>query len=210
MLLALVACGRMLQGEIRDPAGAPVAGARLTAPGCEAVSAADGRWRCRCPRAPQRFVVSRPGFETAELREGGPLVLLPYPQEPGFYHRDGAWSPLPEVALRRSEEAREIRWCSPESGPSLRGPVLDVHAVEWRAFRLDEEGCAWRLRQGTGSYWSGAGLALPEPLRSAVSPGTDRIEWQLEPGSYAIVEWLDGAPAPRAPGEGRAWLFVVD
>lgn len=220
----LAGCAVELTGSVTDLAGAPVEGARVQAEGCEAVSAADGSFRVRCERALHRFAVSHPAYAGASMEidatgllspEPESVMLRAWPTEPGLYIEPD-YRPVPAPGLARTATAEEQRYCLPagaEVGTAPAGTALfDVHEVEWRLYRLDEEGCALRLhtRDG-GTYWS------PTATRVELAPvelatGHFRVPLPAEAGRYVAVPWMEGFFVPRAGSTElwEAWAFAIE
>lgn len=217
MILLALACTTPFDGRVLAPDGSPVAGARITGERCAAVTDDRGLFAVRCPRGPHPVHVTRPGYVDGDgvLDGSGVLLqLIPYPTEPGLYVRSATgFSALPTVPLTRKDAPGLVRWCLGAAELPALSPVelYDVHAADWRAFRLDADGCAWTLRQGSGTYWSSAGEVLPEPTRTNVAPGRDRLTWELEAGRYVVAEWLDNrfVTDDATKGTVRAWGFSV-
>jgi hypothetical protein len=216
-----------LTGDVRATTGAPIAGARLDSPGCEAVSDETGAFRVACPAGTRTFRVSHPAYLDATwvvsgeagLREAhvGAVELAPIPAEPGLWlPSPGQIERLPDAPLRRTERAGEQRWCmdSAAGEPTVLPPgaarLLDNHAVDWRVFRLDDYGCAYRLRRSVGGAWIFDAEQVAVGEGEARGPGRAWVELALAPGDYAIVEWYDGFLVPAdEPGLWRAhWLRV--
>ena len=86
------------------------------------------------------------------------------------------------------------------------GPVrlLDIHAVDWRVYRLDADGCAYRMTPGGGSHWTWAADRLEVGPTTERGPGRGWVTLDLPPGEYAIVEWYAGFLV-RAPSGAERW-----
>lgn len=218
MLWLLAACEQEVAGRVVDGDGAGVPGATLDGEGCDAVSDDAGRFRARCPRGAHAVHVTRPGYVDADATLGSEpatVTLVRYPSAPGLHRRDGShFVPLPATPLQRREAPASVRWCLGAAElPEVPTPValVDVRSTTWRAFRLDDDGCAWTLTRGTGDYWQGAGTVLPDPTRVPAAPGIDAMTWALEPGRYLVADWVDGSfvTEDSAAGTVRAVGFMV-
>ncbi len=208
MILLLVACDVEIAGVVATPAGTPVAGAELSDGRCRAVSGADGRFLTRCVRDTYIFAVTHPthaGGESSVDASGAmsppPLsvTLTPWPEAPGLY-LEPALQPLAAVVVQRSVTTDEQRFCVDVAGvPETRGPVevFDVHAVDWRLYALDADGCALRLSRAPGtSWWQPQGTRVAERSRETLASGRDRVRFELEPGRYVALAWYDGFLVP--------------
>lgn len=221
--LLLAGCTVELTGNVSDFGGAAVGGARLSAPECEAVSAADGSFRVRCDRAVHRFAVSHPAYAGATLEidatgtfspEPETIMLRAWPSAPGLY-LEPDYRPVPSPGLARTTTDKEQRFCVPEGaefGSAAAGSAMfDVHEVDWRVYRLDAEGCAMRLtNKAGGSVWSPTATRV-DTAPSELAPGHFRVPVPEEPGRYVAVPWMEGFFVPRA-GEAElweAWTFEI-
>lgn len=216
MISLLLACSAEFTGRVHTPAGDPVSGATLDASECAAVTGADGSFRTRCERTQHSFVVSHPDHQSAALDvEPGkppPSVVLPaWPVDAGLYLvRPGNVSPLPTAVLVHTASPTEERWCLGDAVPTevSAGKVVlfDVHDVEFRIYRLDDEGCAFRMKPGQASYWSWSADRVTEASRETITTGRDKVTLDLSAGDYAIAEWFDGFLVPEKDGA-AAWLL---
>lgn len=228
--LVLAACHPEIAGSVRSDAG-PVVGAVLSArgePACEAVTGPDGTFRARCAPGERLFEVSHPAHRRRELNlvlprlgtlEVPPIALVAVPTEPGLFldlgDRFEALGPAP---LRRTgSETEGWRWClaASDTSPAVvrAGTVtlLDQLGADWRLFRADAEGCAYRLTPTASGYWSWAAEPVEVSRRQGPSAGRDMATAELGPGDYVLAEWLAGGLVPETGGEGwRArWLRVT-
>ncbi len=211
LIVVMLGCEVEVAGLVSEPSGAPVAGAQLTADGCRAVSAADGTFRTRCPRALHHFVVSHPAHAAEHLSvdatgalapAAAAVSLVPWPTAVGLY-LEPALELIAVSPLRRTVTATEQRFCLPPDVPlpttTPNPSIFDVHGSDWRLHALDTEGCAIRLATKDGSrYWSPVSTAIAVPI-TELSPGHQHLRPELTPGRYAFVTWYDGFPVPLDP-----------
>ncbi len=222
-IVVFVSCTVELSGSVTDLDGAAVGGARLQAPGCEAVSNAAGAFRVRCERALHRFAVTHPTYAGATLEIDATGLLAPeasraslraWPSEPGLY-LEPSYAAVPSPGLVRTATPTEQRFCVPAEAVLPVAPagtaLFDVHDVEWRLYRLDEDGCALRLstRDG-GTYWSPTATQV-EVTPTPLADGHLRVPLPAEPGRYAAAPWMAGFFVPRSvsPDVWEAWAFEV-
>ena len=228
ILLALMGCETTLAGAVVDVAGAPLAGASVDAgEACRAVTDAGGRFRVRCERGAYTFRVTHPDCIdgswpiTAEERGDvavGSFSLARIPTADGLHLlNQGHFSPIAPAPLRRAEDAdREQRWClDPAAGAPTEVPagdvrVLDNHTADWRLYRLDADGCAYRLRRGGGEHWSFTADRVLPTATTPVSEGRAWVDLALSPGDYVLAEWYEGFLV-RADAETwqASWLRTV-
>ncbi|MBM4368394.1 MAG: hypothetical protein FJ102_19425 [Deltaproteobacteria bacterium] len=207
-MFVLVACDVEIAGVVTTPVGEPVAGAELSDGDCRAVSGADGSFLTRCARDSYAFVVRHPTHAAAEALVDATgamspppvaVQLTPWPATPGLY-LEPALRPLEPLALHRTAATDEQRFCVDLARvPEASGPVsiFDVHAVDWRVYALDAEGCALRLSRAPGtSWWQPQGTRVTEKGREALATGRERVQFELEPGRYVALAWYDGFLVP--------------
>lgn len=228
LLLGLVACQPEIVGSVADGADAPVVGATLAAAAggpCVAVTGPDGRFHARCDREAQDFTLSHPDHlpravavdlparGTVDL---GVLRLAPLPARPGLHRPVGeAWEALPAAPLvRRGSDAEGWRWCveagEPPTVPAGEVELVDVHAADWKLFRVDAEGCIYRMTPTVSGYWHAEGASIPVTLGTPLAPGRDRVSVTLEPGDYVFADWFASGFVAEGDGRWRAsWLRVA-
>lgn len=213
----LAGCRTVLVGEVRTEGGGPVSGAVLTSPGCEAVTGADGRFRVGCAGGARTFAVTHPEHlprtwaVTAERwgeRDVGFVEVAGVPLGEGLWlASDDRLEALAQAPLALAANAQEQRWCmsgaegDPRVVPAGRVRLLDNHTVDWRLYRLDAEGCAYRMAKSAGDHWSFTAERV-EVTTTPRGPGRDWVELDLTPGDYAVVEWYDGF---LVRGDGGFW-----
>ncbi|MFZ5482421.1 MAG: carboxypeptidase regulatory-like domain-containing protein [Myxococcota bacterium] len=211
ILLGLFGCEATIGGVVTGDDGGAVPGAVLHADGleadCDAVTGPDGRFRTRCPPGSWTFEVRHPdylpGDWTVTVERGehdvGKVELARIPVEGGQHVLvDGRFRTLPRAPLVRSvEEKVEQRWCvdraaAPVEVPAGKVRLLDVHEAEWRVFRLDAEGCAYRMRPGAGDHWSFTAERVEPAASEPVGEGRAWVTLELPPGDYVVAEWFAG------------------
>lgn len=226
MLALLIGCEVEVSGRLLDPDGTPVAGAHVeaTAGSCAAVTDAQGQFRARCPRAEYDFVVSHPSHAAGTLRidasgafspPPASTTLAPWPDAPGLYI-EPQYTPLASVGLVRAASATEERFCLPAGvvlpAASAAVQLFDVHAVDWRAYAVDAEGCALRLVvEGGGRFWSPRAERVEPVSVTELAPGRSRAAFSLVPGRYVVAPWYEGFLVPEDPKADTwaAWAFEV-
>lgn len=226
-----------LVGEVRTADGGPVPGAMLRSPGCEAVTDAAGRFRVACAKGTRSFTVTHPDhLDRTWLvtpagglgdQDVGSVDLAPIPLGEGLWlATDGRLDRLPEAPFVRTAAATEQRWCmdatqgEPVGVASGEVRLLDNHGVDWRLYKLDADGCAYRLTKSGGDHWTFTAERVTPRDIAPRGPGRDWVTLDLPPGDYALVEWYEGflvrdtgerfrghwlrAGAPTAPTPGEA------
>ncbi len=210
MLWLLLGCAEPLTGSVKTADGAPISGARVMAPDCEAVSGPEGTFQVHCSPASRVFEVSHPAFTPAKVTWAkGPVLatLSPIPTAPGVYvQRGDALLALTSAALTRTgDETTGWKFCFPDAGePVTAAPgaltLLDNHEVDWRLFALDADRCAYELQHGNGEWWTSPSKGIPVTRERELAPGRDWLSVTLEAGDYALLDWYAGAPVPEGEG----------
>jgi hypothetical protein len=210
-MLTQVACEATVGGAVTGGEGEPVVGAELHAEGletgCDAVTGSDGRFRTRCKPGSWTFAVSHPDYLPREWsvtvergeHDVGSVSLVRIPVEGGLYVLlDGRFQPLGGGALKRTaQDGVEQRWCVDPAGTPLTVPagkvrLLDNHVAEWRVFRLDAEGCAYRMKPGAGDHWSFTADRVEPVAGEPLGEGRVWTTLDLPPGDYVVAEWFAG------------------
>jgi hypothetical protein len=223
-------CHLVVVGEVRDPAGGPLAGATVVAvdeagflPPCEAVSDAAGGFRVHCEPARRRFEVAHPRYlggganialEGRGERILAPFILQPIPLEPGLYLQagDGFVAPAPAPLSRMGGATEGWRWClgpgDPPVAPSGPTRLLDNHVSEWRIFRADNEGCVYRLKPSAGGFWSFEAEFVKAERQASLAPGRDWLGLELTAGTYVLADWVAAGFVPEGEGWRATWFRV--
>ncbi len=90
-------------------------------------------------------------------------------------------------------------------------PFLDHASPGWRAFRLDEDGCAYRMSPTSGGQWGVDYAVAPKYEVEPANADTTVVTFHLEPGSYFVADWRAGffTAAPDDPMHyGGYWIEV--
>lgn len=230
MVALLAGCRPEVVGSVRSEAG-PIAGAVLRAQGeppCEAVTGPDGAFHARCPAGDRTFEVTHPDHRGRELRlelpsmgtlRVPPVELARVPTEAGLYLDLGQRFEALTLApfYRAGSDAEGWRWCvhgdeaEPHAAPPGVVTVLDQLGADWRLFRLDPDGCAYRLTPTASGYWSWAATPLEVTRAAGPAAGRDLARVELSAGDYVLAEWFAGALVPEAQGDRwRAWWIRVE
>lgn len=196
----------------------------LASPGCEAVTDGTGRFRVACEKGTRTFQVSHPEhLERTWLvtpagalgdQDVGTVELAPVPLGGGLWLAgDGSLDPLPAGPLERTATADEQRWCmdasagAPVEVPTGKVRLLDNRVVDWRLYKLDADGCAYRMTRSGGEHWTWAAERVPVGEGTPRGPGRAWVELDLPPGDYAVVEWYEGFLVREAGTRWRGhWL----
>ncbi len=233
MGLGLVGCAQLrVEGDVVDPAGAPIAKARVTVVGklCSGVADAQGRFSVPCQPGELEIGVMQQGYVSQSIPLSasdkrtyplGTITLLPIPAEKGLFALDGAvWVTLPPATLaqRAAPDGKRRSTClaeRPEAPlPIAREATLFANdTVEVEVFRLDADGCAQHLTRAERG-WTTIDTVRPKRANQTVGQDQHVIRLDLEPGEYVVAPWRAGtfvkasAPADE-PGAERFAAFLV-
>lgn len=205
MILLLAACRSTIGGEVHGDDGAPVAGAAVSAPGCDAVTGSDGRFSVLCEPGDRTFHVAHPDYLPAELPvhaergkvDAGLATLVKVPVDGGrWVLQDGRFVAPAAAPLVRTASETDQKWCAQGDEatvvPAGTVRVLDNHVADWRVYALDAEGCAYRMKPGQADHWQLEARRIEPAAQEDLSPGRAWVDLPLPPGDYALVEWYEG------------------
>lgn len=214
-LLLLAGCGAGITGEVTDIAGQPLEGATVTAVAgerCQGTVKATGAVKLRCDKVEHTMIVAMAGYISEEIQvdatagtaDFGTIQLIKVPASDGLFLFDGSdyASMEPGGVLVRHLEGnpRRVtgqRFCVDTEQSTVNrvdaGTVkwFDNRAPDWRAWKLDEEGCALRRTRQDDRMrdtWS-------EKVRyetEVVGERREVLTMELEPGGYFIADWENG------------------
>jgi hypothetical protein len=212
---ALCGCRKMsFEGRVVDAAdqGVPGVLVSLGEPKCEAMTDASGAFSIPCRPGTYTVTITKQGFlgdglelEAPELKvyDAGKRVLVKVPDDKGFFafERNAYRSMKPGLLERRAggstldtwrayclaRERSEANRLSPGSYP-----FLDHASPGWRAFRLDEEGCAYRMSPTSGGQWGVDYAVAPKFEVKQATDDASLVTLHLEPGSYFVADWSAG------------------
>lgn len=220
MLLTLfLACGSTrFEGTVVDVTGAPLTGATLTVVGhpCQAIVRADGGFDLPCSPGVYDISLGQSGYisETWSNYEAneqktydlGETVLVRIPDENGLLvFKGGSYRAMERGFLVKSSGGRgktQYRhYCLPENAdermpinPFDAGKVafFDNASGGWRPWRLDEEGCAYKMSPSSETRWSVDYSDKATWTESELAPEKSLVVMTLEPGRYFISDWSNG------------------
>ncbi|MED5373693.1 MAG: carboxypeptidase-like regulatory domain-containing protein [Myxococcota bacterium] len=241
MFLLLLACsGTRFEGSVVDVNGAPVAGAMVTVVGqpCQTVVQEDGTFSLPCASGVHDLSVGRSGYlsqswEQLEATERkaydlGQTTLVKVPEQEGLLvFQAGSYQPMERGFLVKDSGGRGVKqfrhYCLPE-GATERMPVnrfpagevafFDNHSEGWRPWKLDREGCAYRMSPTSETRWGVDYSEKADWTETRLAEGQKLVVMTLEPGAYFIADWGNGffvkgaSDDPKIPGYSGALVLV--
>ncbi|MCP4806411.1 MAG: carboxypeptidase regulatory-like domain-containing protein [Proteobacteria bacterium] len=217
-LAALVGCSNMaIEGTVVDVTGAPVVGANISAvgdPTCSTKTDEAGAWELVCNPATYDLVIGAAGYlsESVEQYDAnerqrysvGKKVLIKIPTEKGLLKFDGqsytSMEPghIIKVAGGKGTSAFK-HYCLDEKADIAvnaftpgNHALFDNQSDGWKPFKLDEEGCAYRMSPTTDTRW---GIDYAEKAAfetTQVANDQEIVFLTLESGRYFIADWDQG------------------
>jgi hypothetical protein len=201
--------GRVVDGNDRGVAGALVS---LGTPKCEGLTDATGAFSIPCKPGTYAATISKVGYlgdglelEAPELKvyDAGKRVLVQVPEARGFFafDRNTYKEMKPGLLERRAGGSTLDTWRAYCLAPKLSEPnrlsagsypFLDHASSGWRAFRLDDEGCAYRMSPISGDQWGVDYAVAPKFEVEQATDDTSVVTLHLEPGSYFVADWAAG------------------
>ncbi len=216
LLLSLLACTRMaIDGQVIDVTGTPIEGAMVAAIGttCTTRSDAEGMFALTCPPQVYTLTVGYAGYLSEEWvdydasehqrYELGKIVLVKIPSEKGLLRFNQAeYVPMERghIDIRKGGGGLNAYkyYCLEGDDvpvnvlPSGVVPFFDNDSVGWRAWRLDEERCAYRMAPANKTRWEKTYGITAEVTRRKVEETKHIVLLTLEPGEYFIADWDQG------------------
>ncbi len=218
LVSGLTACSNMaIEGDIVDVTGTPIVGANISAvgaPTCMTTTDEAGHFELVCAPAVYTVNIGAAGYISETLdnfdaseRQRYPVgrkVLIKIPIEEGLLKFDGQSykSMEPGVVVKRAGGkgvSAYRHYCLEEDhdNPVNRMPkgavaFFDNESDGWRPFRLDTEGCAYRMSPTTESRWGVDYAEKAEFETKVVEQGKEIVLITFEPGAYFIADWERG------------------
>lgn len=220
LLLALVGCKMAVDGEVLDVVGQPIPGATVTLVSversqCQTVTDAAGAFELACPTGVYDLHIGAEGyldhitedFDASERKrhDVGRQTLIKLPTEEGLLRFDeGSYVAMPRARLERRKGGAGVdqwkHYCLPEEVPEgqiTRLPpgnhaFFDNESVGWRPWRLDEEGCAYRMAPRDEKSWETTYAEKANYIEEKVAQGKKLVLMELPAGRYFIADWDNG------------------
>ncbi len=221
LLLALLAlnltgCGSpTLSATVSDITGEPLVGAMATVVGtlCQEHTDTEGSFNLKCKqRGAVQVAISQTGYITksiewvpssAKQTDLGRVHLIKVPSQPGLFLFDGgSYKAMQPGAVKRSvEQGPSVlkSYCidrdrsAENRRPAGTTPLFDNGHDGWRIWKLDAEGCAWRMRCKNARSKCEAVYRERVRGKERQLEETKRIVLvDLGPGEYFIADWSAG------------------
>ncbi len=215
--LALSACARMaIDGAVTDVAGEPIEGAMVSAVGlaqCQDSTDASGTFSLVCQPAIYELHIGKHGyipevledFDASERKryDIGKRALIKIPSTQGLTRFKGnAYVQMEKGLLERRSRSGGggfRHYCLQDDTPVNRvaagmQPFFDYESGGWKAFRLDDEGCAYRMSPDPArrGKWKVDYAERPEVETRQLEFGKEIVLMKLAPGRYFIADWNQG------------------
>ncbi len=216
-LLATTGCSRMaIDGKVADVAGQPIVGAMVSAVGgaqCQTATGVDGTFELVC--APQHYELHigkagyvpkvKPDFDASERKryDVGTLTLIKIPDTRGLTRFKGnEYVPMDRGWLTKKTAPGQggfRHYCLPDGVPANRlaaghSPFFDYESEGWKVFRLDDEGCAYKMSPDPArrGKWKVDYADRPKWETQRLEEGKEIVIMALTPGRYFVADWAKG------------------
>jgi len=215
--LMTVGCARMaIDGQVTDVAGEPIVGAMVTAVGgaqCQTQTDETGAFELVCKPLHYEIHIGKHGyipevlenFDASERKryEMGKRTLIKIPATRGLTRFKGN----EYVGMERGWLTRDTaggptgyrNYCVDPAAPANRlaagmSPFFDYESEGWKVFRVDEEGCAYRMSPDPArkGKWKVDYADRPKWETRQLEEGKDIVIMELPPGRYFIADWGRG------------------
>jgi hypothetical protein len=199
-----------------DQAGAPVVDATITAVGtpCQARSDTTGAFSLECQTGLLDLAISQVGYVTVDFPEPfdaselkaydlGQQVLVRIPSQKGLLlFADGDFTTLERGYLTRKSggvgSSQYRHYCIDREGSAVNTLAAGTHtffdheSVGWRAFLLDDDGCAYRMSPNSASSWGIDYNEKADVKTEQLEKNLSRALVTFEAGEYFIADWEQG------------------
>ena len=222
LLLNLLACTRMaIDGQVVDVTGEPIEGAMVTAVGttCMTQTDAEGMFSLTCNPDTYTLTVGYNGYLSEEWEdydagehqryELGKVVLVKIPSEKGLLRFDSnSYVPMEQGHIDIKKGGTGLKaykhYCVEGDDVPVNTlnagvvPLFDNDHVGWKAWRLDDEGCAYRMAPANKTRWEKTYGTTAEDTKRKVEETKHIVLMTLEPGEYFIADWDQGFFTPNS------------
>ena len=236
LLLALalaVGCGGMaIDGVVVDHAGNPVPDAMVTAVGTPHMATTDatGAFSLSCPPGVYDLTIAQVGHVTIKMWEYdanerqrydlGRQVLVKVPEEKGLLlFTGGGFETLERGYVTRKSggfgKDQYRHYCVDAADSAVNAlsagghTFFDHESVGWRAFQLDENGCAYKMSPNGPTSWGIDYNTKAKVESEQLEQGLERVLVTFEAGEYFIAHWDQGFFTKASREDGRYTGFYV-
>ncbi len=235
--LSVTGCSRMaIDGQVADVAGEPIVGAMVSAVGgaqCQSQTDETGSFELVCSPQHYEIHIGKTGyipevledFDASERKryEVGKRTLIKIPSERGLTRFKGnEYVAMERGWLEKSTAGGKSgyrHYCLKGDVPvntlvAGLNPFFDYESEGWKVFRLDDEGCAYRMSPDpTGKRkWKVDYADRPTWETRELETGKDIVIMDLPAGRYFIADWNKGffSKGKLADGQEGYLGFLVE
>ena len=183
---------------------------------CQTFSDSQGAFQLKCKPGELELAVGQKGYVTQQILVEavdrgtyplGRISLVKIPEEVGLWLFDGSAYAGMEAGLltRRTVGPKDSPWAknycidrdSSTANQVAAGTVslFDNRSPEWRAWTLDEEGCAYRMTR-EGRRWKNVYGEQTRYEHQRVDDTRAVIKMELPAGEYFVANWREGFFSP--------------
>ena len=232
--LFLACTSTTVTGVVMDAQSDPVPAVDIIADvgdDCRTQTDASGSFFLECPPGDWELTATHQGYLHARrsiaVASGTqqnlePIRLLKIPSGNELHVLlAGTFIALEQTTLQRSTavtgNAKARDFCvTPDQSPTITVPasadvtMLSIAPVDWRPFRMDAEGCAYRDEKTTEGQWVINHQDRPEVRRVPEHTNAIVSRWSANAGDYFVAEWAGFfvPTAPKAQTYSGWWLRV--
>jgi len=220
-------------GQVTDAGGQPLEGVMVTAVGtiCNDQTNAQGQFSLTCEPGSHTLVISKEGYLSGQFEVEAPIrqryqtepqSLVKIPGQKGlFLISENIYQPLQDARLRKLETdgvTKTRAFCldtarsQPDRLPGGVVSLFDNDAPSWKPFRLDAEGCAWRVARNASGHWVQEDLDKPSFEHHKLTEQMKITRLTLSSGDYFIADWQGyfvAAKDDKTSYTGH-WLKIAD
>lgn len=214
LLAATLGCSTTtLSGVVIDANNQPVNGVVVRtddSPDCATETKGTGVFQLECPPGDWSLRFEHSAYlsavRSAQVASGDdatltPTILRAIPQKTGLHVLvDNRFELLPATTLTRTTRtegaAKERAFCidsdALEPTPAARSGLITMIATDpssWRAFRMDENGCAYRDAKTADGHWVIEHQDRPDLRTNREQRGVWLTTWDATSGDYFLADW---------------------
>lgn len=209
-LLAAGCSGTSFVGTVTDVSEQPLEGATITVVGtqCQTTVDGDGSFDLPCKPGEHRVAIAQRGFISKEIEVSaqeateydlGKHILIRIPEGEGLFVFQGSkYAPMaPSQLQRKLDKGQSKAFClhresaTPNKQNAGRIPLFDKGYDDWRAWKLDEQGCAYRSER-EGHKWQETYAERVSTTERKLEQDKSVVLLEAPAGEYFIADWRNG------------------
>lgn len=208
----LTACsGTSVAGKVTDVTGTPLVGAMVTIIGtnCQTLTDDEGAFDLSCKSGEYEVAIGNTHYVSKTLEVSavdamrydlGKVVLIRIPEGEGLFLFDGSeYTRMEPSYLQKFSTTNPVerafcidrKTAVPHRQKPGRVPLFDKAYGDWRPWKLDAKGCAYRSRRD-GGQWQETYADRAKLTEQRLEFDKTVVLMEVERGEYFIADWSNG------------------